>query len=428
MNQQEEGGGTVAEGYREYTLMHKDIPVLTLTLDQATGSISAIGGMINAEHLPLGIAVHKGVVDRAALNDWWIGRSIPASRAGLQSALDAFNISAPQKLLEKCLGLSLSDPYWISPAGESLLWRDVNFFDNLFSEDVGEILFGGNAAGREISLMSPDNTSDGWLRKKWVVRNGKRYLVKGGSGAIRQEPYNEVIASRIMEPLGIPHVSYTLEMHNGIPCSVCEDFISPDTEYVSAWYVMHTMQKPNHVSLYNHYIQCTESLDIKDMETYLAQQITLDYLITNEDRHQGNFGVIRNANTLELLGAAPIFDSGSSLWFTLPTPQIRANARVACKPFKGEHSEQLRLVHDFDWLDTSALSHIGDIAMEVFAGSDFVDGARAGAIARALDERAVLLKEHIRAHVPAVDDAAKDIQHNVAYSGNERCGARDQER
>ena len=31
MNQQEEGGGTVAEGYREYTLMHKDIPVLTLT-------------------------------------------------------------------------------------------------------------------------------------------------------------------------------------------------------------------------------------------------------------------------------------------------------------------------------------------------------------------------------------------------------------
>lgn len=38
--------------------------------------------------------------------------------------------------------------------------------------------------------------------------------------------------------------------------------------------------------------------------------IVLDYLIVNEDRHQNNFGVVRNAETLEYLGAAPIYDSG----------------------------------------------------------------------------------------------------------------------
>jgi len=404
------------------------VPVAELTLDQATGSIAAIGTVSNANHLPLGIAMRKGVVDRTALNEWWIGRSIPASRAGLRQALDALRLSAPQLLLDKCLGLSLSDQYWIKPIESGLGWHDVNFFENPFSEDVGEILFGGNAAGRSLSLMSPDNTSDGWLRKKWIVRDGKRYLIKGGSGAIRQEPYNEVIASRIMERLHIPHVEYTLQTHAGAPCSVCEDFISPETEYIPAWYVMRTAAKPNHASLYSHYIQCCEALGLSDIELAMAQQITLDYLISNEDRHQGNFGIVRNADTLKAIDAAPVFDSGSSLWFTLPTGQIRANAPAACKPFKAEHLEQLRLVSDFDWLDASALSRIGDVAREVFAGSEYVDSARADAIAKALDERAEKLKEHMRTHAIAVDLAARDVQRNIAYSGNQRKSKKGPER
>ena len=418
----------MAKDHKEYALMHKDVPVAELTLDQATGSIAAIGMTSNARHLPLGIVMRKGVVDRAALNEWWIGRSIPASRAGLRQALDALRLSAPQLLLDKCLGLSLSDQYWIKPLESGLGWHDVNFFENTFSEDVGEILFGGNADGRNLSLMSPDNTSDGWLRKKWIVRDGKRFLIKGGSGAIRQEPYNEVIASRIMERLCVPHVDYTLQTHAGVPCSECEDFITPETEYISAWYVMHTAAKPNHVSLYSHYIQCCEALGIADIERAIAQQITLDYLISNEDRHQGNFGIVRNADTLEAVSAAPIFDSGSSLWFGLPTGQIRANAPVACKPFKGEHLEQLRLVSDFDWLDTSVLPRIGDIAREVFAGSEYVDNARADAIANALDECAAQLLEHTRTHAIAIDLAARDIQRNVAYSGYKPTKKNDHER
>lgn len=89
-----------------------------------------------------------------------IGRSIPISRVGLKHLLEQSRISAPQKLLEKCLGLSLSDAYWIKPAESVLRWSDVNFYENPFSEYVGNILFGGGIAG-EISLMSPNNTSDG---------------------------------------------------------------------------------------------------------------------------------------------------------------------------------------------------------------------------------------------------------------------------
>ena len=162
------------------------------------------------------------------------------------------------------------------------------------------MLFGG-AAGEMPDLMSPDNTSDGWLRKKWVIMDGERCLVKGGSGAIQQEPYNEVIASRIMEKLGIPHVEYMLQIRDGLPYSVCRDFITPKTEYIPAWYLMHTKAKPNHVSLYQHYLERCEALGIPGAERMLSQQIVLDYIIANEDRHQGNFGAVRDAETLEFI-------------------------------------------------------------------------------------------------------------------------------
>jgi hypothetical protein len=121
----------------------------------------------------------------------------------------------------------------------------------------------------EISLMSPDNTSDGWLKKKWKIINGKRCLIKGGSGAIQQEPYNEVIASKIMERLDIPHVKYSLIMEEEYPYSICEDFITPQTELISAWYVMQTEKKPNHISVYQHYVNCCEKLGIPKIKESL---------------------------------------------------------------------------------------------------------------------------------------------------------------
>ena len=124
--------------------------------------------------------------------------------------------------------------------------------------------------------MSPDNTSDGWLKKKWAILDGKRCLLKGGSGATQQEPYNEVLASRIMERLHIPHVPYTLTVQEDYPYSVCEDFITPDTELVTAWHIMQTQPKPNHVSVYQHYLNCCEAFGIPGVKDSLDRMLVLD--------------------------------------------------------------------------------------------------------------------------------------------------------
>ena len=410
----------------KYILMHKDNPVAALEIDEASGVISAIGEVYAEEHIPLGITVKRGRIERSELNDWWKGRAIPASRSGIKTVLEDLQIATTQRLLEKCLGLSLSDQYWICPQSRNLKWSEINFFENNFSDDMGNILFGKVSSGEmilndEISLMSPDNTSDGWLKKKWKIINGKRCLIKGGSGAIQQEPYNEVIASKIMERLDIPHVKYSLIMEEEYPYSICEDFITPQTELISAWYVMQTEKKPNHISVYQHYVNCCEKLDIPKIKESLDQMMVVDYLIANEDRHQNNFGVIRDVKKLNFIGSAPLFDSGTSLWFDKPTPMIGRTAKLQCKPFKNTHEEQIKLVSSFEWLDISKLNGIEEEFRELVRASIFIDNIRCDAICKAMKERVNSLKKVIdnsgNKEYYSVADVKGDVKKDISYSG-----------
>lgn len=405
-----------------YTLMHKNIPVAEIELDDASGAIAAIGKVYAPEHTPVGIPVKKDAVDRALLNDWWKSRAIPASRDGIKEALKEMRIATTQKLLDKCFGLSLSDQYWICPNESGLTWDQVNFFDNPFSEDVGDILFGKRLSGEAFSLMSPDNTSDGWLKKKWKIIDGKRCLIKGGSGATQQEPYNEVLASQVMRRLGISHVPYALTIENEYPYSVCENFVTSGTELVSAWYIMQTKKKPNHVSVYQHYLDCCDALGIPGIADFLDRMLVVDFLIVNEDRHQNNFGVLRDAETLEWLGAAPIYDNGASMWFDKPLSMIQPTvSNIPCKPFKTGHSEQIKLVTSFDWLDLSALYGIDEEYREILKGSPFIDNARCDALCNALQKRIELLSDIVNEHTITYNrsDISSDVQEDFAYSGGE---------
>jgi len=364
--------------------MHKNIPVLDMQVDEDTANITKIDAIHNIRHLPLGIQTHKTGIDRKSLYDWWVGRSIPASRDGIRDALEKLGFLNPLLLLAKCYGLSLSDQYWICPGNSGLRWENVNFFDNDFSKDVGELLFGHEPADpANISLMSPDNTSDGWLRKKWVIAEGKRYLMKGGSGFMKQEPFNEIIASAIMRRLNIPHVPYTLIIDKSKPYSLCENFVTPDTELIPAWRVHEHFKKNNHDSNMTHLLCSCEKLGIPNVRAMLDRMLVLDYIISNEDRHYNNFGFVRNAETLEWLGPAPVFDSGTSLWYNTQ----HVGSPVDCKPFRKSHLEQIKLVEDFSWFDFDALDGLSEETAEILSHSEEVDEKRRDRIISAVMKR-----------------------------------------
>lgn len=53
-----------------------------------------------------------------------------------------------------------------------------------------------------------------------------------------------------------------------------------------------------------------------------ASMMVFDALICNTDRHLTNFGVLRNSHTGDVLGMAPVFDNGRSLFFNLGLDQV----------------------------------------------------------------------------------------------------------
>lgn len=406
----------------KYTLMHKNIAVADVEIDEAIGGISVIDNISAKEHLPIGVVHplhHSESIDRYALNQWWAGRSIPASRMGVEDALEKLGVYNSKLLLTKCLGLSLSDHYWIKPYGSDMTWEDVNFFDNDFSDDIGDVLFGTSDKNAGFDFLSPDNTSDGNLKKRWRIIDGKRCLFKSGSYPFQQQPFNEVIASRIMDRLGIDHVPYTVTWINDEPYSVCEDFVTKDTELISAWRIMQFRPKANHENEYLHYVNICKDIGV-DIVPALDRMIVLDYIIANEDRHFNNFGLLRDANTLEWQGAAPIFDSGTSLWYNKLTARIPASG-IICKPFKKTHGEQLKLVSSLEWFDASKLDGIEDEILEVFSGdkaAQYIDTERAKTIVAEVRNRIETVASMAMSHTNKYDISSTegDVEEDVAES------------
>lgn len=146
--------------------------------------------------------------------------------------------------------------------------------------------------------------------------------------------------------------------------------------------------------------------------------LVLDYIIANEDRHFNNFGALRNAETLEWLGMAPIYDSGSSLGYDKMPGQMRSEKDVVCKPFKNHHTEQLKLVTDFDWIDFDRLSDVDELISGVLSceeAADYIDEGRIHAITESVQRRIGHLQELAMTQAPRqLDTTEDDVREEVA--------------
>ena len=52
----------------KYIFMHKNKPIAELTLESSSGAILSIGTVYEPLHVPVGVPVKKGMIDRGALN------------------------------------------------------------------------------------------------------------------------------------------------------------------------------------------------------------------------------------------------------------------------------------------------------------------------------------------------------------------------
>lgn len=298
-----------------YTLMNKNNPVLEAEYNEATKGFTSIYKIIDINYVPL--IIYKELKENkditSILNDWYKGRGIPSLRDDLDLLLTRLNITSPETLLNKAYALSLTDQYWVKPSTSNIRHEDINFFDHSFKDsEFIEATFGSHSfSNTKISLISPNNTTDGRLKKTWIIENNIRYLLKGGYKEVGLQPFNEVLATMICEKLGFNHVPYTLEVINNKIVSKCPCFITKDTELISAYQILHN--NCNKDNPYEDYIHILEEHNISHPREKLENMFILDYLILNEDRHLNNFGIIRDVSSLKWLDIAPIFDNGEAL-------------------------------------------------------------------------------------------------------------------
>ena len=61
-------------------------------------------------------------------------------------------------------------------------------------------------------------------------------------------------------------------------------------------------------------LRATNTVGVTENRSQIDAMLAFDFLINNSDRHFGNFGFLRDVNTLELVSFAPLFDHGKSMW------------------------------------------------------------------------------------------------------------------
>lgn len=308
---------------KEYYLMHKDIPVCLMEIseDGVLGNVRRNESAI--AHFPLG-----GQMNNMKFHEWWKDRAIPKTRHGAKSALQRLGYTSTNSALVNNLALSLSDCYWIQPRGEGLTWEDTNLFTNDFVDSFGEITINQD---HMIDLRKETRfncaTSQGELQKKWCIdQSGCRYMIKGNYGQSYQQSINEVFATKLHEKQGFEHYTpYSLVKVQvdgnveGLGC-MSYDFCSENIECISAWELLQTIKLKQNESYYYPLKKVCMNLGMaeQDFSDFMDYQIMTDYLMTNTDRHMNNIAIMRNPDTLELLGFAPIYDSGNSMFYNIP--------------------------------------------------------------------------------------------------------------
>lgn len=313
----------MAKNAKEYFLMHKDIKVCLMEIDDEGHIKNVRQNEAATAHFPLG-----GQMNNMKFHEWWKDRAIPKTRHGAKTALQRLGYASTNSALVNNLALSLSDCYWIQPRGEELTWKDTNLFTNEFVDTFGEITLNRDHV-IDVRKETKFNcaTSQGELQKKWCIdKEGRRYMIKGNYGQSYQQSLNEIFATKLHEQQGFenytPYSLVRLQVDGdmeGLGC-LCYDFCSEELECISAWELLQTMKiKQNESYYYPLKKVCIElGMSEQSFHDFMDYQIMTDYLISNTDRHMNNIAIMRNPDTLEILGFAPIFDSGNSMFYNVP--------------------------------------------------------------------------------------------------------------
>lgn len=350
----------------DYYLMHKDRTLAIFMLEEGV-ELCTINKKY-ADYLPLSIKkvlsfkeayVESEESDFYNLNEegsflveqWLNNREIPVTRDNKEKYLKR---SSGRKFMLDVHACSLDDCYWVMREDEELIWDDVKLFNLVGIDNIINIENAG-------SYSAVNSTLGGQLEKFWYTEKNNSCVELRLCKKERNSNIiivREMIASRIYKNLGIIPYCYYDFVYNRVGdivgCS-CKAFTSEDVELITAYDLLEEINCAQVDDVYERIIEqaVLYGAERSTVRHYMDVQTIVDYLITNRDRHQGNIAFLRNSETLEIIGPAPIFDSGSSRFYERELPESVLYTTVNGL-YKTE-MECLEHVTDFSLIDTSKL-------------------------------------------------------------------------
>lgn len=373
----------------KYSLMHKNDKCGTILFDENIGRITEYHDDRN------GLSPYLGNCDIKKIQKWWEMRAVPASRATMQQVINNANCLNTEVYLAKNLGLSMTDTYWIKPSGIDLSFDNVKFA-NLAAYSHGKIPY------HNATSYDPNASLGGQMEKYWDLMHKTPILVKESYKYYGQQSINEVFASIVhsRQPSNVEFVRYTAEMteDRGVQCK-CPAFTSENIELLSAYEMVESKKIQNSQALYDEYINiCVENgIDYNQIQEFMDYQTMTDFLITNTDEHLLNFGVLRDPNTMKLIGPAPIFDSGNSMFYSdgRKTPYTRAGILdIPITSFYKREEKLLGKVKNKTAVDLNSIPSAGEVK-ELYANAGIPE-EKADVISKNYDTKAKMLSEFQR--------------------------------
>ncbi len=251
--------------------------------------------VVDKTHCPLYLQKYDDV------EGWLTRRAIDAHRTNSRLLRKALRL-APNDDLAAVLrvhGATITDAYWFRAEGETLAYDQVRFQkENPFSRlalrgDPDSFRLGTAQA------ITPELTNTGSYEKCWEYHDGAWWMLKSGSDL---EQFSELFTYHLGRLMGLSMAHYERD----------GDYIR-SKDFTEGWYDF----EPAYSIMLDEEDYCENYRKIQALCPKAAMQyvgmVYLDALVFNMDRHTNNYGFLRDRQTGEVLGLAPLFDHNVAL-------------------------------------------------------------------------------------------------------------------
>ena len=238
------------------------------------------------------------IIQRTKLMECFLSkRVIDSSRSNAKLLKKALGIQEKddEKIALYAYGASIGDDYWFRPRHSKLKYADICFDNDIYAEL--------SLTGKMILLpsgihLTPELSTRGAQEKGWK-RKGKHWVLYKKESD--EQIFSELLSCQLARALGIPTAEYHYEepyiastnFAEGVNFEPIVSYLGEDEEYEYVYRSLLPLGK-----------------GIADQYLNLMR---FDALVYNVDRHNENYGLLRDKDSGEVLSLAPNFDNNLCL-------------------------------------------------------------------------------------------------------------------